>query len=190
MHAPHALRAILTTCVKHSALAFLLVVQALHPLRAILAACVKHLVAFWPSAYIAFGHAAFGHAAFGHAAFGLTSFGHTAFDRVRHAFGARLYPLTLVWCVTWPPRSPLPTPTQRRGVDLGGAYTVLATEPVLEASTCTLPPLRAPSPRRAAEKSSLHSLRYIPFCLLAVNLFWLQPMWRRILSPAPRPWAR
>jgi hypothetical protein len=160
VQALHPLRAILTTCVKHSALAFLLVVQALHPLRAILAACVKHLVAFWPSAYIAFGHAAFGHAAFGpsafghaafgHAAFGpsafgpsafgptafgLTAFGHTAFDRVRHAFGARLYPLTLVWCVTWPPRSPLPTPTQRRGVDLGGAYTVLATEPVLEAST-------------------------------------------------------
>ena len=117
-------------------------------------------LAFWPSAYIAFGHAAFGHAAFGpsafghaafgHAAFGpsafgpsafgptafgLTAFGHTAFDRVRHAFGARLYPLTLPWCVTWPPRSPLPTPPQRRGVDPGGAYTVLATEPVLEAST-------------------------------------------------------
>ena len=79
------------------------------------------------------------------------AFGHTAFDRVHHAFGARLYPLT---------------------------------------QPCTLHPLRAPSPRRAAEKSSLHSLRYIPFCLLAVNLSWLQPMWRRILSPAPRPWAR
>ena len=87
------------------------------------------------SASLAFGPSAFGSSAFGPTAFGLTAFGHTAFDRVRHAFGARLYPLTLVWCVTWPPRSPLPTPTQRRGVDLGGAYTVLATEPVLEAST-------------------------------------------------------
>ena len=155
MQALHPLRAILTACVKHSARAFLLAVQALHPLLSILTASAKYsarafLLALQalqpasifrpvPSRSLAYGRLAFGHTAFGPPCLRANSLRAHSFraHRLRlRAPSIRCAPLTLDAALARPlvPSIPSPHP-YKRGVDLGGTYTVLATEPVHEAFT-------------------------------------------------------